>query len=79
MGELEGKVAVITGGASGIGEATVRLSVQEGARGVVADILDGPGKALAESLGGNALYANTDVTQEAEVQAAINLAVAWRG
>jgi len=75
MGKLEGKVAVITGGASGIGEAAVRLFVEEGARVVVADILDEAGKAVAGALGENALYAHTDVTQEAEVQAAIDLAV----
>jgi 3alpha(or 20beta)-hydroxysteroid dehydrogenase len=51
MGKLERRVAVITGGASGIGEAAVRLFVAEGAQVVIADVLDEKGKPLAEELG----------------------------
>lgn len=79
MGRLEGQVAVITGGASGIGEATVRLFVEEGARVVIADIQDEKGEALASSLGEAAVYRHTDVSQEADVQAAVNLAVSAFG
>ncbi|MEE9607349.1 MAG: glucose 1-dehydrogenase [Myxococcota bacterium] len=75
MGRLDGKVAVITGGASGMGAGTVRRFVREGARVVIADILDDKGKALVEQLEDAALYAHTDVTQEDQVAAAIDMAV----
>lgn len=75
MGKLDGKIAVITGGASGIGEGTVRLFVAEGARVVVADILDDKGECLARDLGENACYLHTDVSREPDVKAAIDHAV----
>ncbi len=75
MGRLEGKVAVITGGSSGIGAATARLFVQEGARVVIADILDEEGKKLVKELGGSAIYHHCNVILEDEVQAAVNLAM----
>jgi NAD(P)-dependent dehydrogenase (short-subunit alcohol dehydrogenase family) len=75
MGRLEGKVAVITGGASGIGEGTVRLFVDEGARVVIADVQDAKGETLADTLGGRAVYQRTDVSEEAQVKAAIQRAV----
>ena len=78
MGRLDGKVAVITGGASGIGEATVRLFVAEGARVVIADIQDGPGEALARAVR-NAVYQRTDVTREADVRAAVSRATSEFG
>ncbi len=74
MGKLDGKVAVITGGASGIGKATARLFIEQGARVVIADIEDDRGKSLAEELGANAIYLHTDVSQEPDVKAAIDLA-----
>ncbi|NVK44007.1 MAG: glucose 1-dehydrogenase [Oceanospirillaceae bacterium] len=64
-GLLEGKVALITGGARGMGEAEARLFVAEGARVVIADVLDDEGAALADSLGENALYRHLDVSDEA--------------
>jgi NAD(P)-dependent dehydrogenase (short-subunit alcohol dehydrogenase family) len=72
MGRLDGRVAVITGGASGIGEAAARLFVKEGAKLLIADILDDRGKRLAEALGTNTLYLNTDVSQEADVKGAVD-------
>jgi len=73
MGRLEGKVAVITGGASGIGEASVRLFVEEGAEVVVADVQDERGGRLASELG--AEYVHADVTREDDVEAAVSHAV----
>ena len=71
MSRLDGKVAVITGGASGMGESTVRMFVDEGARVVISDVQDAKGHALADSLAGGAVYQRTDVTSEEDVQAAI--------
>jgi NAD(P)-dependent dehydrogenase (short-subunit alcohol dehydrogenase family) len=70
-GRIEGRVAVITGGCSGIGLATVRRFVAEGARVVIGDISDEAGTALVEELGGPdvATYAHVDVTDKAEVDA----------
>jgi NAD(P)-dependent dehydrogenase (short-subunit alcohol dehydrogenase family) len=75
MGRLEGKVAVITGGSSGIGAATARLFAREGARVVIADILDQEGQNLTRELGDRAVYHHCNVILENEVQAAVNLAV----
>ena len=75
MGRLDGKVAVITGGSSGIGKASVRLFVEEGARVVFGDIQDELGKALAEEIGPNVLYLHADVRIESEIKALIDLAV----
>ena len=73
MGRLDGKVAVITGGASGIGEASVRLFVEEGAEVVVADVQDERGGNLASELG--AEYVHADVTREEDVEAVVSHAV----
>lgn len=64
---LKGKVAVITGASSGIGEATARSFVQQGAYVVLGDIQEDLGKTVAESLGSNAEYVFCDVTQENQV------------
>ncbi|CAN6210214.1 unnamed protein product, partial [Urochloa humidicola] len=77
---LEGKVAVITGGASGIGTCTARLFVQHGARVVIADIQDELGASLCAELGPAASsYVHCDVTCEDDVAGAVDHAVARFG
>jgi NAD(P)-dependent dehydrogenase (short-subunit alcohol dehydrogenase family) len=78
-GRLEGKVAVVTGGASGIGEGTVRLFLDEGARVVISDLQADLGSALAAELGDRTRFIRTDVTVEADVAAAVDLAVSAFG
>jgi NAD(P)-dependent dehydrogenase (short-subunit alcohol dehydrogenase family) len=73
-GRLDGKVAVITGGVSGIGLGTVELFVAEGAKVVAADIQDEKGAMLEQRFPGKVKYAHCDVTQEAEIEAAVKLA-----
>jgi NAD(P)-dependent dehydrogenase (short-subunit alcohol dehydrogenase family) len=76
---LEGRVAVVTGAASGIGAETARLFVANGARVVLADLQEAPGEALARELGAAARFVHCDVTQEADVAAAVDLAVSEFG
>lgn len=74
-GQLEGKVAIITGGSSGIGLAAVKLFVAEGARVVVADIQDDLGNKLEKEFEGSVAYVHTDVTDETQVEALVAAAV----
>jgi 3alpha(or 20beta)-hydroxysteroid dehydrogenase len=74
VGRLDGKVAIVTGGARGQGEAEVRLFVAEGAKVVVSDVLVDEGKNLAASLGENAVFLRHDVSREDDWEAAVNLA-----
>ncbi|CAN7157159.1 glucose 1-dehydrogenase [Phenylobacterium sp. LjRoot164] len=71
---LDGKVALITGGASGIGLGTVELFVAEGAQVVAADIQDEKGAMLEKRFPGKVAYAHCDVTSEAEIEAALQKA-----
>jgi len=75
MNRLQDKVAVITGGASGIGMATVRKFVAEGAKVVIADMQDAAGMALADELGDAACFVSTDVCIESEVKRAVDTAI----
>ncbi|KAL2611875.1 hypothetical protein R1flu_023567 [Riccia fluitans] len=74
---LQGRVAVVTGGASGIGKATVKTFVEHGARVIIADIQDALGESLAHELGGPgvARYIHCNVSQEGHVAAAVDLSV----
>jgi len=73
--ELAGKVAIVTGGASGIGRATVELFVQEGARVVIADVDAERGEELAAMLGHEAAFKQTDVTSADQVQDLVDFTV----
>ena len=79
---LEGKVAIITGGANGMGAEECRIFAREGAKVVIADILEEEGKQIeaeiAES-GGDAIFARLDVTSEDDWQAAVDAAVSRYG
>jgi 3(or 17)beta-hydroxysteroid dehydrogenase len=70
-GRLTGKVALITGGAKGLGEADARLFAAEGATVVVTDVDVEAGEAVARSIGGNALFLRQDVRSEAEWESVI--------
>lgn len=71
---FDGASAIVSGGAGGLGEATVRRLHAEGLGVVIADLAEDKGKALADELGSRATYASTDVTQEDSILAAIEQA-----
>ena len=71
MSRLANKVALVTGGGSGIGEATVRLFAAEGAAVVIADIQDDRGRRVAGELGPRAAYVHADVSREDDVRGAV--------
>lgn len=75
VNDLAGKVAVVTGGASGIGRGTVEKFVAEGARVVIADVDADRGEALATALGPDALFRPTDVSDPEQVGALVAAAV----
>ena len=80
MGErLKGKVAVITGGASGIGAGTVDRFIAEGAKCVVADIQEEAGAKFAASHGANAIFVKCDVASEDDVESLVRAAVSHFG
>lgn len=79
MGVLDGKVAIVTGGTSGIGARTVELFAEEGAQVVIAGRRREEGEALARRLGPAASFIRTDITKEPEVKAMIDHALATFG
>ena len=82
MGRLDGKVAIISGGARGQGEVEAKLFAQEGAKVVFGDILDDEGRQVEAAIrqaGGEATYVHLDVTQEADWQEAVQTAVSTYG
>ncbi len=79
MGVLDGKVTIITGGTSGIGERTAELFVEEGATVVIAGRRQEVGEGVAARLGQSASFVNTDVSREDEVKALIEGTVARFG
>jgi NAD(P)-dependent dehydrogenase (short-subunit alcohol dehydrogenase family) len=74
MGELDGRVAIITGGASGIGAATVRLFVESGARVVIGDLQSERGSALARELSPHVVFQHADVAKEDDVRTLVSRA-----
>jgi NAD(P)-dependent dehydrogenase (short-subunit alcohol dehydrogenase family) len=72
---IEGSVALVTGGASGLGRASVETLLARGGKAVVSDLPKSPGEAVAAELGASAAFAPTDVTNADQVQAAVDLAV----
>jgi 3alpha(or 20beta)-hydroxysteroid dehydrogenase len=79
MGCLDGKVAIVTGAARGQGAAAARRFVEEGARVVIADVNDEPGKELAQELGDAAIYRHLDVSAEEDWDTVVGEAVASLG
>lgn len=79
MGKLEGKVAIVTGGAKGLGEADCRLFAREGARVIVTDIDAENGERVAAACGNGARFVRLDVRHEAEWQALIADVMAREG
>jgi NAD(P)-dependent dehydrogenase (short-subunit alcohol dehydrogenase family) len=71
--EIQGKVFIVTGGASGLGEGTARMLAAKGARVVIADMQADKGQAVAQEIAG--AFVRCDVSQEADGQAAVNQAV----
>lgn len=78
-GRIAGRVAIVTGGANGLGEAIVRRFVEEGAEVVVADIDDAAGTALVAELGERTRFVHLDVGDEAQWTAAIDLVLGTFG
>jgi NAD(P)-dependent dehydrogenase (short-subunit alcohol dehydrogenase family) len=74
-GELDGKVAIVTGGGNGIGRAIVELFADEGARVVVADLDDDAGNDVAASIGDSAAFKHADVADPSSVRDAVDFAV----
>ena len=77
--QLQGSTFIVTGGASGLGGATVRMVVEAGGNVVIADLKEAEGQALAKELGAKAKFVRTDVTDEASAKSAVAAAIAAFG
>lgn len=75
MGQLEGRVAIVTGAGLGIGQAIAQRFVDEGARVVVAELKEEQGRATAAQLGKNAIFVKTDASKKTSVEAMVKAAV----
>ena len=73
--KIKGSSALVTGGASGLGAATVRMLATNGAKVVIADVNEKGGNELAQELGSSVRFVKTDVTDDAQVAAAVETAV----
>src|SRR5581483_5648034 len=79
MGKLDGKVALISGGARGQGAAEAEIFVREGAKVVFGDVRDDDGKKVEAAIGRDAVYVHLDVTSEADWQRAVATATSRFG
>ncbi|MDQ0201351.1 3-hydroxyacyl-CoA dehydrogenase [Neobacillus ginsengisoli] len=77
--KIQDSIAIVTGGASGLGEATVRNIVRNGGMAAILDLGEAKGNRLAEELGENAIFIKTDVTSDEDVQNAINVTLQQLG
>lgn len=75
MNQLEGKIAIVTGGAGGFGEGIVRLYAKEGARVVIADLNEQAGQRLAQELGASVRFVRCDVSRRADIDALVSSCV----
>jgi len=73
--QIKNSVFLVTGGASGLGEATVRMALEQGGKAVIADLQSDAGEKLAKALGSSARFVKTDVAAEADARAAVELAL----
>jgi NAD(P)-dependent dehydrogenase (short-subunit alcohol dehydrogenase family) len=72
---ISGKVALVTGGASGLGAASVRMVIKAGGRGLIVDLNEANGQALAAEMGENAAFARADVSSASDMEAAVEAAL----
>lgn len=79
MGRLDDRVAIVTGGARGLGECIAHLFSEEGARVALFDIRDDLGKAVAKDIGESAIYQHCDVSREEDWAAGMEAVLAWGG